>query len=45
MLDLSYASREKVTPDTHDVIDEAIREEAEVNLFITYKGEKFTHQS
>ena len=29
--DLSYAAKEKVTPD-HDVIDEAIREEAEVGL-------------
>lgn len=28
--DLSYAAKEKVTPD-HDVIDEAIREEAEVS--------------
>lgn len=30
MQDLMYAAREKVVPD-HDVIDEAIREEAEVN--------------
>lgn len=29
MADLQYASKEKVTPD-HDVIDEAIREQAEV---------------
>ena len=29
--DLSYAAKEKVTPD-HDVIDEAIREQAEVSL-------------
>lgn len=29
--DLMYAAKEKVTPETHDVIDEAIREEAEVS--------------
>ena len=32
MVDLTYAAREKVVQETHDVIDEAIREEAEVNF-------------
>ena len=32
--DLSYAAKEKVTPD-HDVIEEAIREEAEVGCFLS----------
>ena len=31
MADLSYAAKEKVTPD-HDVIDDAIKEQAEVSL-------------
>ena len=31
MADLGFAVKEKVTPD-HDVIDEAIREEAEVRI-------------
>lgn len=31
MDDLVYAAKEKVKSDTHDVIDEAIREEAEVS--------------
>ncbi len=31
LADLNYAAKEKVTPD-HDVIDEAIREEAEVGI-------------
>ena len=31
MADLSYAVKEKVTPD-HDVIDDAIKEQAEVSL-------------
>lgn len=31
MGDLMYAAQEKVIPETHDVIDEAIREEAEVS--------------
>lgn len=31
MQDLTYAAKEKVTPETHDVIEEAIREEAEVS--------------
>lgn len=34
MGDLMYAAKEKVTPETHDVIDEAIREEAEVSPVI-----------
>ena len=34
--DLSYAAKEKVTAD-HDVIDDAIREEAEVRVF-TYQS-------
>lgn len=35
MGDLMYAAKEKVTPETHDVIDEAIKEEAEVSpLFV-----------
>ena len=33
--DLSYAAKEKVTPD-HDVIDEAIREQAEVSVADRY---------
>lgn len=33
--DLSYAAKEKVTPD-HDVIDEAIREEAEVRAVLSH---------
>jgi tetratricopeptide (TPR) repeat protein len=32
--DLTYAAKEKITPD-HDVIDEAIREEAEVRVVAT----------
>lgn len=39
--DLSYAAKEKVTPD-HDVIDEAIREEAEVRRIIDLQSEKLT---
>ena len=35
--DLGYASKEKVTPD-HEVIDEAIREEADVRLDRTVWG-------
>lgn len=35
MDDLVYAAKEKVKADTHDVIDEAIREEAEVSSFKT----------
>lgn len=35
MQDLSYAAKEKVIPD-HDVIDEAIREQAEVRIFFMY---------
>ena len=31
MNDLQYASQEKVTPDVHDVIDEAIKDNAEVS--------------
>lgn len=31
LADLSYAAKEKITPD-HDVIDDAIREEAEVGI-------------
>jgi tetratricopeptide (TPR) repeat protein len=36
MQDLSYAAKEKVVPD-HDVIDEAIREEAEVSFLSLIK--------
>ena len=34
MSDLQYASKEKVTADVHDVIDEAIKDDAEVRAFV-----------
>jgi len=37
MGDLMYAAKEKVTPEIHDVIDEAIREEAEVTPSLSRK--------
>jgi len=32
MSDLQYASKEKVTPEVHDVIDDAIKDDAEVRI-------------
>lgn len=42
--DLSFAAKEKVVPD-HDVIDEAIREEAEVPFVLEYSGATILTQS
>ena len=33
MTDLKYAAEEKMVLDRHDVVDEAIREEADVSIF------------
>lgn len=42
MQDLSFAAKEKVVPD-HDVIDEAIREEAEVSLLRLWEASELTN--